>query len=326
MKHDLKITRYTKAFRQLVMQAGMLVLTLFFVNGLFAQKDTVPAAKAPADSTAPAPAAEEPSLISPSIQFVCVQKGDNTIDLKAVLQTKIKGSFIKLAQLKIKFVAVEGTEERDLGFAITNGQGKIVYNVKADSLKLDAEGKLHLKAIFAGNKAMEAAEEEVAVKKARLEITPVKEDSLLTVKVKLVDLSTGAETPVKEVTVGVFVNRSFNALKLGEGTTDENGEITVEIPNNLPGDPKGNITLLGRLDENELYGNLEAASVQKWGIPVSDKITEQPRELWSPHPPIWMLITFIILMGTVWGHYIVIVVQLFRLRKEEPHDQPITSA
>jgi len=32
-----------------------------------------------------------------------------------------------------------------------------------------------------------------------------------------------------------------------------------------------------------------------------------------------MLVTFIILMGTVWGHYVVIVVQLFRLRKEEPH-------
>jgi hypothetical protein len=329
MKQDLILNRHTKVFRRMMISAGMMLLTLLFVNTGFAQKDSTPKAAAPADTAAKAetPAEEEaPSLISPSIQFVTVQKGDNTIDFKASLKAKVKGSFIKLPLLKLKFVLVDGTEEKDLGFAITNGEGKAVFNIKADSLKTDAEGKLHFKAVFAGNKAMDPAEEEVTVKRARLEITPIKEDSLLSVKVRLIDIGTGKEVPVKEVTLGVFVNRSFNALKLGEGATDESGETTVEIPNNLPGDAKGNITLLGRLDENEIYGNLEASSVQKWGVPVSDKIAEQPRELWSPHPPIWMLVTFIILMGTVWGHYIVIVVQLFRLRKEEPHDQPITSA
>jgi hypothetical protein len=48
----------------------------------------------------------------------------------------------------------------------------------------------------------------------------------------------------------------FSALKLGEGKTDEAGEALIEIPNNLPGDAKGNISLLARLDENEVYGNL----------------------------------------------------------------------
>ncbi len=328
MKQDLKLTRHTKVFRRILMPAGMLLLTLFFAHAGFAQAaDSTPKTAAPADTAAPVAAEEEaPSLISPSIQFVTVQKADNTIDFKAVLKAKVKGSFIKLPQLKVKFVLVSGTDEKELGYGITNGEGKVVFNTKADSLKTDAEGKLHFKALFAGNKAMDAAEEEVTIKRARLEITPIKEDSLLSVKVKLIDIGTGTEVPVKEITLGVFVNRSFNALKLGEGATDESGETTVEIPNNLPGDAKGNITLLGRLDENEIYGNLEAASVQKWGIPVSDKIAEQPRELWSPHPPIWMLITFIILMGTVWGHYIVIVVQLFRLRKEEPHNPPITTA
>jgi hypothetical protein len=123
--------------------------------------------------------------------------------------------------------------------------------------------------------------------------------------------------------LGIFVHRLFNPLKVGEGTTDENGEATVEIPGKLPGDAKGNITLLAKLDENELYGNLESSVTQQWGIPVSDKLGEQPRALWSPHAPLWMMITFIILMCTVWGHYLVIFIQLFRLRKEEPEpDSP----
>ena len=183
---------------------------------------------------------------------------------------------------------------------------------------------MNFKAVFAGNKHIEAADGEVSIKRARLEITPVKEDTALSVNVKLIDIGMGTETPVKETVVGIFVNRSFKPLKIGEGTTDENGVASIEIPKNLPADAKGNIMLIAKLDENETYGNLEAVVEQKWGIAVSDKLNELPRALWSAHPPYWMMITFIILMGTVWGHYLVIIIQLFRLRKEEPEpDSPL---
>lgn len=266
-----------------------------------------------------APAAEGPELISPSVEFTGVQKSDNSIDLKVALKAKVGGQFIKLYKMKVRFFQVVNEEDRELGYMITDGNGKAVFNIKGDTLPMDAEGKLHFKAVFAGNKAMEAAEEVFSFKKAKLEITPVREDSLLTVQVKLVDLGSGESSPVKDATVGIYVKRSFLPLKVGEGTTDEFGAATVEFPANLPGDAKGNLTLIGRVDENELYGNLEATSVQQWGTPVSDKLQELPRALWSTHPPIWMLITFIVLMATVWGHYIVIVYELFRLRKEQPH-------
>ncbi len=293
---------------KLFVSAGMLML--FFVPvSLSAQTDSTQKEE---------PATEEDSsLIAPSIQFSGVQKNDNTIDLKAGLTAKVKGQSVNLYKMKVTFFQVVNEEEKELGFIITDRRGKALFNVKGDSLKTDAEGKLHFKAVFAGNKAMDPAEEVADFKRAKLVITPVKEDSLLTVKIKLVDLGTGTETPVPEAAVGIFVKRLYNPLKLGEGTTDENGAATVEIPNNLPGDVKGNLTLIGRLDENETYGNLEATIVQPWGIPVSDKIQAMPRALWSEHPPIWMLVTFIVLMGVVWGHYLVIVFRLFQLRKEK---------
>ncbi len=298
---------------------ALLFSLLLLPAGLLAQADTAKKDTAAATTAATEqPVAAAPELISPSLTFSCVQKGDNTIDLNAALKTKIKGSFIKLPHLKIKFIEVIGDAEKELGYAITNGEGKAAFTVK-DSIATDAEGKVHFKAQFAGNKAMDVAEEELTVKRAKLLLVPVKEDSALSVKVTLVELAGGKETPVKETELGVFVKRSFLPLKIGTGTTDENGEASVEVPNNLPGDTKGNITLLAKLDENEVYGNLETAVTQQWGTPVSDIIKEQPRALWSPHPPIWMLLTFIILMTVVWGHFFVIVYQLWRLRKEEPH-------
>jgi len=310
MKQDLTSTVFKKVLQQFLVSAAF-IITFMIPGSLFAQTDTTQKTAEPATE-------EESSLISPSIEFISLQRADNTIDLKAAIQAKVKGSFIKLPLLKISFLQVTDTEEKELGFVITDRNGKAVFNVKSDSLVTNSEGKLHFKASFAGNKAMDAAAEEVTIKKARLEITPVKEDSLLSVQVKLIDVGTGTETPVKETLLGVFVHRSFNPLKVGEGTTDENGEATIEVPNKLPGDAKGNITLMAKLDENELYGNVEASVVQPWGTKVSDRLEEQPRALWSEHPPLWMMITFIVLMCTVWGHYLVIIIQLFRLRKEEP--------
>lgn len=256
-------------------------------------------------------------FISPSLQFVTVQKAGNSIDLKATLLTKIKGTPYKLPHLKVNFILITDSGETVLGHAITDGRGKAQFTVRADSLVANKEGKLHFKAAFAGNKQMDPADGDLSISRAQLELSPVKQDSVYTANVKLIDPLTGKGIP--KTTVGVFVQRTFSSLKLGEGTTDDNGEASVELPAGLAGDAKGNISLQAKIDDNETYGNIESSAVEKWGKPVSDKILAQPRALWSSHPPLWMLITFLVLMFTVWGHYIVIVYQLFRLRKEEPH-------
>jgi hypothetical protein len=272
--------------------------------------------------TVAAPAAEEKTTYAPLVEFLSVQKNDNSIDLKASVKAKINGTLTKLEGLKLEFYNGTDSATKKIGEGYTDRGGVSLINCKAEQLSTDAEGKLNFKVSFAGKDSLDAAEEVLAVKRARLEITPVKEDSLLSVKLKLVDLSTGTETAVPETDLGIFVKRLFSGLKVGEGKTDESGEISIEIPNNLPGNAKGEITLIAKLEDNETYGNLEAIVTEKWGTPVSDVIKELPRALWSPHPPIWMLITFIVLMTAVWGHYIVIIYELFRLRKEEPKTNP----
>ena len=261
---------------------------------------------------------KEAMTYAPLITFISVQKSDNSVELKATVQAKISGTLTKLPGLKIEFTVGADSTAKKLGDVVTDVRGVAILNCKPDQLTTDKEGKLNFKASFAGKDSIESAEELVSVKRARLEITPVKEDSLLTVKVKLIDLGTGTETAVPETDLGVFVKRMFSSLKLGEGKTDEAGEASIEIPNNLPGDALGNITLLAKIDENEVYGNLEAAVTQPWGIPISDELKALPRALWGTLPPLWMPITFLILMTAVWGHYIVIIFELFRLRKEEP--------
>lgn len=306
-----------KQGKQHITFVSLLTAWLLFVPALL-QAQTDSGAPAATDTAAAVAAPEEVELISPSIELISIQKGDSSVDLKAVVKAKVEGKMRKLYGLKAQFFLVTDSAETVLGTIVTDRNGFAILNIKGNQLVTNADGTLHFKVSVAGPKNMEAGEGEVTVKRAMLVLTPVKEDNLLSVQLKLVDLSTGEEKPVPETAVGLFVKRSFYPLKLGEGNTDENGEATIEVPNNLPGDPLGNITLLAKLEENETYGNLETASTQKWGVAVSNRIEDQPRALWSSHPPLWMLITFIILMTAVWGHYIVIVYELFRLRKEQP--------
>ncbi len=306
-----------KQLKQHIKIAALLTAWLLFVPVLLpAQSDS--GAPAAADTAAAVAAPEEAELISPAIELISIQKGDSSVDLKAIVKAKVDGKMRKLYGLKAVFYMITDSAETAVGTVVTDRNGFAILNIKAGQLVTNTDGTLHFKVSVAGPKNLEAGEGEVTVKRAMLIMTPVKEDNLLSVQLKLIDLSTGEEKPVPETAVGLFVKRSFYPMKLGEGNTDENGEASIEVPNNLPGDPLGNITLLGKLDENETYGYLETASTQKWGVAVSNRIEDQPRALWSSHPPLWMLITFIILMTAVWGHYIVIVYELFRLRKEQP--------
>ncbi len=306
-----------KQLKQHITFIPLLTAWLLFVPVLLhAQTDS--GAPAVTDTAAAVAAPEEAELISPAIELISIQKGDSSVDLKAVVKAKVEGKMRKLYGLKAVFYMVTDSAETAVGTVVTDRNGFAILNIKAGQLVTNADGTLHFKVTVAGPKNLEAGEGEVTVKRAMLIMTPVKEENLLSVQLKLVDLTTGEEKPVPETAVGLFVKRSFYPLKLGEANTDENGEATIEVPNNLPGDPLGNITLLAKLDENENYGYLETAAVQKWGVAVSNRVEDQPRALWSSHPPLWMLITFIILMTAVWGHYIVIVYELFRLRKEQP--------
>ncbi len=314
-------------FRNLLKPLCLLALLLVcLLRPSIVQAQTDSGAPAVTDTAAAVAAPEEAELISPAIELISIQKGDSSVDLKATAKAKVGGKMRKLYGLKAVFYMLTDSAETAVGTVVTDRNGFAVLNIKAGQVVTNPDGTLHFKVVVAGPKNMEAGEGEVTVKRAMLVMTPVKEENLLSVQLKLVDLSTGEEKPVPETAVGLFVKRSFYPMKLGEGNTDENGEATVEVPENLPGDPLGNITLLARLDENETYGYLETASTQKWGLPVSNRIEDQPRALWSSHPPLWMLITFIILMTAVWGHYIVIVYELFRLRKEQPHPADATQA
>ena len=64
--------------------------------------------------------------------------------------------------------------------------------------------------------------------------------------------------PVEELDLYFYVKRTFSNLPIGDvfNTTDEDGMVSVNFPNDLPGDHDGNVIILTRIMDSDLYNDL----------------------------------------------------------------------
>ena len=257
----------------------------------------------------------EPEKISARLGLTTTQFPGDTIKLQALLRAKIDNIWQTLGDEKIEFFVIGDEDETKLGEAITGLKGEATIFTNVKNIPLNSEGYLSFAVRYAGNEQIDESEGDAMIRKAVLTITPEKGDSSYTIHVKAFVPSAEGEMPILEAPVIVTVKRMVGNLMVGEGDTDENGEASIDLPLDLPGDDVGNLQITAMIEDFEEYGNIAATTVQAWGKPVSFKPAEIPKNLWSPNPPIWMVLAFLILMTAVWGHYAVIIYKLNRIKK-----------
>jgi hypothetical protein len=85
----------------------------------------------------------------------------------------------------------------------------------------------------------------------------------------------------------------------------------------------GEMKIVARIEEHETFANAEAAVTTTWGVKVDAQASRLPRALWSPNAPLWMVITFIVLMVGVWYHYGLIVYELIRVHRLSKPTDPL---
>ncbi|MBK9982302.1 MAG: hypothetical protein IPP15_07740 [Saprospiraceae bacterium] len=265
---------------------------------------------------------ETNQLFKSKITLSANQLQEGSIELNSLLRVKVDNVYQGISNAKITFYNVKSDgEEKALGEKITAPNGKASLIFKAADLAADADGYFSFLARFDGNEKLTAGENDLRIHPAKLTIEPIEADSTYTIKIMATADSPEGPKPIADATVGLYVKRMFSSLKVGEGTTDEEGTVEIDFPNNLPGDADANVVITALIEESEDYGSLAASVTKPWGKSVANIETELPRALWSPHPPTWMVVTFFILMGTVWGNYLIIVYKLFRIRfkKDNTH-------
>ncbi len=222
--------------------------------------------------------------------------------------------------LPVLFMFTDGEEINIIGEAISNEKGIAELNIPNESIDYpkDEEGYIYFMASFAGNDAFLETTEELQVKDVVISIRFEEDAEEKLVYFEGTILGAEEDVPLPDDDLFFYVPRMFSDMKIADGWFEEDGSGFIEFPKTVIGDSIGNIQIIARIEEHYDYGNVEVSGTINWAVPKRLITAEQPvRELWTPIAPLWMIITLIIMLAGVWGHYFYAIFQLIKINRSK---------
>ncbi|MHC1702692.1 MAG: cytochrome c [Tenuifilaceae bacterium] len=129
------------------------------------------------------------------------------------------------------------------------------------------------------------------------------------------DSLTGVKKPLANVSIKLFVKRTFGNLPISKTETNESGIAYFEIPNDIPGDSQGNLSFIARTEGNskELISTID----EKLGVITESKQLLDQRTWWNVNKmaPIWLIILYLSGITGVGITVLYILLQLRKIRK-----------
>ena len=258
---------------------------------------------------------QEESKISPDFYFSCVQN-DNEFILKTRLSywTGERDVFINGAM--VVFYNMAGEDSRQLEAVPTDMNGEAVFQIEKGSDRLISLGDNYtFRALFKGNHLYEKSEDMVEVRPLNMHLEFIEIDSVKTIVAEAFEMDKeGNPIPLEETDVYFYVPRSFSLLPVGEEWFEE-GRAQLNFPTSLPGDSIGNLTIVARIEDHELYGNVEAVAMKDWGLAMPRVVVKNRRGLGDTDAPLWMVYTLIVLLSVVWFHYLYVFYLMIKIKK-----------
>lgn len=255
-----------------------------------------------------------------TMQLAFYKKADSTKTIIATVKGKsVTNKFLPLKSMKVKFYVQNKNDQVLLNSALTDASGRAMIDVPK-VLPLDESLNFTIFCKIENDSVYQNVEEHVHFKDANLSLILLPKDSTQTVKATVTEIDkNGNIIPVKGKEIKFYVKRLFGMMPAGEDyseTTDETGVATFSYPKDIKGNEAGGITLIGKIQDDEFYGNIESRAVAPWGMILAVDKNPFPRALWEPHAPFPLIITIVVLFGIVWSFYFYIVYQLRQITKE----------
>ena len=227
----------------------------------------------------------------------------------------------------------EATEKNLLGKIVTGitGEGRVALPPSFRST-WDSLNEFKFLAVSDSSAGVESLSGDVTIKKAILVIDTISSDGVRSVTAKLKEKKGNEWVVVKDIEMKLGIKRSLGNLTVGEAetyTSDSSGLASAEFKkDSMPGDEKGNIILVARVEDNDNYGNLVVEKAVPWGKPVQTEAHFWHRTLWSTgdRAPVWLLFIALSLVVGIWGTIIYVIRKLIQIKKmgREFDRKPVT--
>lgn len=244
---------------------------------------------------------------------------DGSRIINAVVTTDGEEDEIPVLNLPLDIYFQSSEDEELLGQMVTDAKGKAIFTLPADiDIYKDENAYMNFTIRFEGNDDYFFAEEYISVIDAEIDFEFEESDGERQIYFYgTADSSGNVTVPLMDNDLYFYVPRMFSLLPIGDGWLEEDGTGYIDFPEDIIGDSLGNITVIARIEDHFDYGFIEKRKSVNWAIPKHQVHRELPvtGELWTPIAPLWMIITLIIMLVGVWGHYIYAVYELYKIKK-----------
>lgn len=261
----------------------------------------------------------EDELSEPELVLSYTARNNQTRVLTVTCKVESEDVPQPVENIEIKFYRTVEDPASLIGTSLTDKKGKATLILtKEEELFTAGNPDQTYLAIFEGNDEILPAEASLTIRESTLLMELDADVDPREVRVQLLGMNDqGIMEPVPDVDIALYVKRLFGLLPLSEypETTDEDGSAVIAFPDDIPGDTNGYITIVSRVEEHELFGNLETITEIDWGIPLVIDPSLDQHQLWSSRSNApWNLIILVnaVLVG-VWGVIIYILYQIINI-------------
>jgi hypothetical protein len=271
------------------------------------------------------------TLLATGISFAQVEKpklllglgyynDNNQIQyLKANTKAKINGKFKPVGGIQVKFYISSESPEHLLGSAKTDEHGMAAVMITPVAKEQwNKSPKQSFLAVSDSSGLYDAANGSIELTKARIKLDTAEDKKIVAT---LVEQHDSAWIPVKGVDMKITVKRLGGDLNVTETptvTTDSLGVASADFKLvNLPGDSKGTLVLVAKVEDNDVYGNISTERAVPWGTPTNYVSDFDKRSLYARigRAPLWLIWMATGITLAVWLVIFYLFFQIRRLKK-----------
>ena len=239
--------------------------------------------------------------------------------LKAVTKTKINGKFKLVAGIPVSFYITSESPGNLLGKATTNDKGQAVLFIPPSAREeWNKTPKQSFLVVSDSTLLYEVTKSSIDLTKSKIKVDTAEDKKIVAT---LLEFKDSLWTPVKGVDMKISVKRLGGDLNVNETptfTTDSLGMVNADFKLlNLPGDTLGNLILVARVEDNDIYGNLSSEKTVPWGtmtkyLEAYNRRTLYARRGWSP---LWLELIAYGIIVAVWFILLYLFIQIRKLKK-----------
>jgi hypothetical protein len=266
-------------------------------------------------------AAQEDSIVSKELVKLKYFNDNNNVQF-LVLESSLKtGKKIEPLKDRVYQLYLDSNKAENLVARVSTDKDGKAKAFLPPSLKAAWEANAVHKFIAIAEGQEEPAQE-VEITKAKIRIDTTAGGESKSLGVEVMKYENGEWVPAPEVEMKIGIRRHGGILSAGDEeiyTTDSSGIATVEFTkDSLPGDANGNIIMVAKVEDNDLFGNILVEKAVPWGVAVKgDGNFFDKRSLWSTRirTPLWLLFMAWSIVIGVWGTIFYLVFQIVKIKK-----------